>query len=77
MTLSSVQDQLTVPIHFGILYFPPIAATPLEMMGYILSVNISSSEHVLEFSELSTMTDDPSYSNTTCSEYSTLEESMW
>ena len=28
-------------------------------------------------SELSTMTDDPSESNTTCSEDTTLEESMW
>ena len=47
------------------------------MMGYILSVNVSSSEHMWAFSELSTMTDDTSEWNPTCSEDSTLEEGMW
>ena len=74
---SSFQDQLTVPIPFGIGYFTPIVATPLEMMGSILSVNTSSSEQMWELVELSTMTDDPSDSNPTCSENYHLEDSMW
>ena len=41
-TLSSVQDQIPVPIPFGIIYFLPIVSTLLEMMGSISSVKISS-----------------------------------
>ena len=49
----------------------------LERTGYILSVKMSSSELMRVFSEFSTMTDDPSDSNPTCSEYSTHEESLY
>ena len=47
------------------------------MIGFILSINMSSSEHMLAFAELSTKTDDLSESNPTCSDYSTLEDSIW
>ena len=51
-TLSSVQDELTVPTPFGIRSFQPIVATLLEIMGSILLVNMSYSEHMWEFVEL-------------------------
>ena len=73
---SSVQNQLTVKIPFGIIPFLSIVSTPFEIMGYILSVNMSSSENICAFSELSTMDADPSYSNPIFSGYYTLEESM-
>ena len=41
---SSFQDQVTVPIPFGIRSFPPIVATTLEMIGSILSGNMNYSE---------------------------------
>ena len=47
------------------------------MMVSILSVNVSSSEHMRTFAELLIINDDPSDSNPNCSEDSTLEESMW
>ena len=75
--LPSVQYQITVTIPFGVRYFPYIVATPLEIMGSILSVNMSSSEKIFALEELSTMIVDPSESNPTFSEYYTLEESMW
>ena len=43
---SSVHEHLTVTIPFGIISFPSIVYTPLEMMGSILSVNMYSSEHI-------------------------------
>ena len=46
-------------------------------MGYIFSVNISPSGQICALEELSTMAVEPSESNPTCSEYSTLEDSMW
>ena len=46
-------------------------------MVYILSVNMSSSEHMWSFAELSTITDYLSESNPNCSEDYTIEESMW
>ena len=46
-------------------------------MGYILSVDMSSSEKMCTLAELSTITIDPSESNPTCSDSYTLEESMW
>ena len=58
-------------------YFPSIVSTPLEMMGSVLSVNMSSYEKRCTMEELSTMNVDTSESNPTCSEYSTIEESMW
>ena len=54
-----------------------MVATPLEMTGSILSVKMSSSEKMCELAEFSNMTFKTSYSNQTCSEYSTLEEIMW
>ena len=65
-----------MPIHFGISYYIPIVATPLEIMGSIFSVNMSSYEKMCALEELSTMNDDPSESNTTCSIYPTFEEIM-
>ena len=53
-----------------------MVSTPLEMMGYILSVNMSYSENMCALEELSTITDDSSESNPTCSEDSTLEVSI-
>ena len=49
----------------------------IKMVGSILSVNMSFSEKMWAFAELSTITYDPSESNPTCSEFSSLEESMW
>ena len=46
-------------------------------MGYILSVNMSSSEKMCSLTELSTMNFDTSESNKNCSENSTIEEIMW
>ena len=40
----------------------------LELMGSILSVNMSSSEKIQALAELSTINDDLSESNPTCSE---------
>ena len=45
-------------------------------MGYIFSVNIYSSDKMFSLAELSTITVDPSESNPTCYEDSTIEESM-
>ena len=73
---SLVQYQITVPIPFGIRYFPPIVDTPLEIVGYILSVNMSSFEHMCAFVYFSTMNVDLSNLKPTLSEYSTLEESI-
>ena len=64
---SSVQYQITVPIIFEIIYFPLISDTPLEMMGYILSVNMYYSEKICTLVDLSTMHFDPSESNLTFS----------
>ena len=47
------------------------------MMGSILSVNMSYSEKMCACTELSNMTFDPSYSNPTFSEDSTLEYIIW
>ena len=69
----SVQDQITVPIPLGIIYFPPIFATPLDMMSSVLSVNMSSSDHICASSDLSTMNVYPEESNTICSEYYACE----
>ena len=66
-----------MPIPFGIIYFPPIVANPVEIMNYILSVNMSSSEKICALAELPTMTVETSESNKTCYEYFTLEDSMW
>ena len=68
---------LTVLISFGIISFPHLVAIPLERMGSILLVNMSSSENIWAFLELSIISYDPSESNLTCSDDSTLEESMW
>ena len=74
---SPVQDQITVPIYVVIRSFSPIVDITLKIMVYILSVNMYSYEHMWAFPELSTMTDDRSESNPTCSDYSTLEYIMW
>ena len=66
-----------MPIPLVIKKFPPISVTTLEMMGYILSVNMSSSEKMRELTELSTITDDSSDSKPTYSEDDNLEDSMW
>ena len=66
---------MTIP--FGIEYFLPIVATPLEIMGYIFSVNMSYYEHMYALAELSTMTVDSPESNTIVSKNSTLEERIW
>ena len=60
-------------IHFGIRYYPPIVDNTLEMMGSTLSVNMSSYEKMCTLAELSNITVDPSESDTTCYEDSTLE----
>ena len=46
-------------------------------MWSILSVIMSSSDHMWAFTELSNITYDPPESNPTCSKDSTLEEIMW
>ena len=74
---SSVKDQITVPISCGIRCFLPIVSTTLEIMGSILPVIMYQSGHFWALAELSTMTYYPSESNTTRSEYSNLEESIW
>ena len=45
-------------------------------MGSILSVNMSFSDQIWAFEELSTMTDHPSESNPNFYEYYNLEDSM-
>ena len=45
-------------INFGIRHFPSIVATLIEMMGSILSENMSYYEKMCALAELSTMTID-------------------
>ena len=54
-----------------------MVSTPLEMMGSILSVNMSSSENMCALADLSTMNVYPSESNPICSDGSTLEDNIW
>ena len=61
---------------FLIISLPCIGANSLAIMVSIFSLNMYSSEHMWTFAQLSTITDDPSESNPTCSEDYTLEESM-
>ena len=75
LTISPGPDNCSNP--FEIISFKPIVTTPSEIMGYILSVNIYSSENMCSLVDLSTINDDPSESNSTYSEDPTLEDSMW
>ena len=75
-TSSLVQDQLTAPIPFVLRYVPYIVATPLEMMGSILSVKMSSSDKMCSLSDLSNITVDPSESIKNSFEDSNLEDGM-
>ena len=43
-----VVAQITAPISFVIIAFPPIFATPLSILGYILSVKMYSSDDMRE-----------------------------
>ena len=76
-TSSLVQYQLTVPIPFVIISFPPIISAPLEIMGSIFSVNMSSFENMCAFSKLSTITVESSKSNPMFFEDSTIEDGVW
>ena len=69
------------PANFANLFsnniFMLIVSTPLEIMGSVLSVNISSSENMSSFSQLLTMTVDPLNSSPIYFDVFTHEECMW
>ena len=61
-----------MPILLEWIYLPPIVVSPFYSMGYILSMNMSYSDQMGAFLELSNMKIDPSESNKIWSMYSTI-----